>query len=399
MYKQLIVGLDPGATVGYAVLDIDGNLISIKSSKQLPLSTLISEITSFGKVVAVGCDKKVVPSLVKKFGVKVGARIIRPDADLLIDYKRELAKNFEFKDYHQRDSLASAVFAYQRLKSLLTKVNSFVATYNKNELRDKIILLVMKGMPIKLACAALETPEEEIIEAKAYPGDNHSKRQIKSKELLQVFEKLDSLEKENALLKEHNCTLVNRINNLNISNQELKTRLGSITSDKKAEQLINLKEQRLVRLYSQLNEKDKLIKNLCNEISNLNDLLLNVNNIILLKRLDNLGQKEFYAKNKKLQISKGDMLFVNNSNIYSKEVVDFLKDKVEIILTSSVSNKTKNSLGFVFLDAKRFSITEMGGIAIVNKKEFEENKFKSDMLAQIISSYKEERINFLNQSN
>ena len=42
--RLLIVGIDPGITTAYAVLDIEGSLIHLKSSKQLDLNHLISEI-------------------------------------------------------------------------------------------------------------------------------------------------------------------------------------------------------------------------------------------------------------------------------------------------------------------------------------------------------------------
>ena len=47
----IIVGIDPGATTGYAVLGIEGNLIHLYSSKQLDLNLLISETISHGKVI------------------------------------------------------------------------------------------------------------------------------------------------------------------------------------------------------------------------------------------------------------------------------------------------------------------------------------------------------------
>ena len=70
----LVVGIDPGTTIGYAVLDLDGNLIKIDSSKHITLSSLISGITAIGKVILVGTDKKAVPGFVKKFAVKGGLR-------------------------------------------------------------------------------------------------------------------------------------------------------------------------------------------------------------------------------------------------------------------------------------------------------------------------------------
>jgi len=80
--EPIIVGIDPGTTLGYAILDVKGNIIETYSSKQHDLGKLIKKVTDKGKVIAVGCDKKNVPSLVEKFSKKVGAKIIKCNHDL-----------------------------------------------------------------------------------------------------------------------------------------------------------------------------------------------------------------------------------------------------------------------------------------------------------------------------
>ena len=92
MNNLIIVGIDPGTTIGYAildmsetrsvsehaqehlVLDMNKNLITTGSSKQLDLNSLLSTITLYGKVIAIGTDKKKTPSLIEKFAAKTGAK-------------------------------------------------------------------------------------------------------------------------------------------------------------------------------------------------------------------------------------------------------------------------------------------------------------------------------------
>ena len=96
--KLLIVGIDPGTTTGYAVLDIDGKLLHLNSSKQLDLNQLISQTINLGKAVLVGTDKAKVPNLVGTFATKLGAKIVNPDEDLKVEEKRRMAENFNFSD-------------------------------------------------------------------------------------------------------------------------------------------------------------------------------------------------------------------------------------------------------------------------------------------------------------
>ena len=44
----LIVGIDPGTTVAYAILDLNGTVIKTLSKKELDLSSLITEIIKLG---------------------------------------------------------------------------------------------------------------------------------------------------------------------------------------------------------------------------------------------------------------------------------------------------------------------------------------------------------------
>ena len=62
----MIVGVDPGTTVGYAVLDTRGNVLGTRSSKQLELNSIVEEVVSFGSVLAIGTDKQKCPQLIEK---------------------------------------------------------------------------------------------------------------------------------------------------------------------------------------------------------------------------------------------------------------------------------------------------------------------------------------------
>ena len=49
--KLLIAGIDNGATKSYALLDLDGQLIRINSSKKFTLASITKEISGEGTVV------------------------------------------------------------------------------------------------------------------------------------------------------------------------------------------------------------------------------------------------------------------------------------------------------------------------------------------------------------
>src|SRR3989344_6928155 len=110
--RPLIVGMDPGTTLGYAFLDMDGRLLETGSAKQFPIHLLIRKAMDAGTPLFVGTDKRNVPSAVQEFAAKTGARIMAPAEDLKVQEKKIWTKEHRLRNDHERDALAAALFAY-----------------------------------------------------------------------------------------------------------------------------------------------------------------------------------------------------------------------------------------------------------------------------------------------
>ena len=137
--QLLIVGIDPGTTLGYAAIDFEGNIINLNSEKNLDLSALISSLIKLGKPLIIAGDKEYNPDFIGKLAIKLGARIIAPDYDLKVNEKREITKEHKTKNQHEIDALASALFALKKTSSLLKKINIFVEHYKKENIKHNDI--------------------------------------------------------------------------------------------------------------------------------------------------------------------------------------------------------------------------------------------------------------------
>jgi len=120
--KQLIVGVDPGTSVGLAFLDIDGNVLEVKSSRNLGMEDIITEIATVGKAAVIATDKAIAPPVVVKLSGILGTRLFSPDTDLLVEKKRELAERWPTQNDHERDSLAAAVYAYYNFQNKIRRI-------------------------------------------------------------------------------------------------------------------------------------------------------------------------------------------------------------------------------------------------------------------------------------
>lgn len=146
--RLLIAGIDNGATKGYALLDLNGQLIKINSSKKFTLASIIKEISMQGKVVRIGSDVSRCPQFIKKIATSLNAGIYIPKEDILIRKKNQLSSVYlrekklrdkiKLKDHHQRDALAAAILALKSLRPLLNKINNHLNQNNMQHLSEEV---------------------------------------------------------------------------------------------------------------------------------------------------------------------------------------------------------------------------------------------------------------------
>ncbi len=381
--KLLIVGLDPGTTTGFAVLDIEGNLVHLDSSKQLGLNSLISESVKLGKAILVGTDKSKAPRLIEEFSTKLGARIASPKEDLKVDEKRKITDKLVFDDDHQGDALASALFAYKSAKPLLDKIDFFAKENKKISIKDRIKeIVITKQISIKSAVAIIEKKEyEDKVMEKVV-----AERKLDEKDYLRLYNKLKDYEAQLKHLRNYSNGLINRISEL----EKTKNKTSSAKANKKT---ADFRENRIKSLENHIRVKDKELEHLRKLLRKFNNILANVNDHYILKKLDNLGVKEFDFKNRLLNIRKNDIILVDDPNIASEDVVEFLKERVFVIVNKKpVSRKIDNRLPFILIDSKNLNIDEDKYFGFVDKKQFESEKNKIDWVRKMVEDYRNEKL-------
>ena len=124
---NLIIGIDPGTTLGFAILNFEGKILKVSSSKTYNLSSLINEVIRYGQPLIVGPDKKNIPKFVSEFAKKVGAHVVRISEDMAVKDKKELIKRWRTNNDHERvkhtnnnRAINRHQWDYQALEQLLT---------------------------------------------------------------------------------------------------------------------------------------------------------------------------------------------------------------------------------------------------------------------------------------
>ncbi len=116
--KEIVVGIDPGTTVGISILDTKGNLMLVTSRKNAKRNEVVNLISNFGKPIIISTDRNPAPKYVEKLASSFGAKIFCPEKHITLAQKKNLTKKFldEVKNSHEKDSLAAAVKAWKSYK-------------------------------------------------------------------------------------------------------------------------------------------------------------------------------------------------------------------------------------------------------------------------------------------
>ncbi|MFH0869005.1 MAG: DUF460 domain-containing protein, partial [archaeon] len=155
--QQLIVGIDPGTTTAYAILDIDGNTIALRSSKELSLDTIIKEVSQKGIPLIVGTDRRKCPQMVSKFSAKTGAAKAIPSYDVSEIEKNSITRGMNAANSHQKDALAAALLAYKQYEPLLKRIVKTLGKESKMELAEEVASIVIsRKISIKKALATIQ---------------------------------------------------------------------------------------------------------------------------------------------------------------------------------------------------------------------------------------------------
>ncbi len=323
--------------------------------------------------MAVGTDKKKCPSIVEKFAAKTGARIICPQEDISIREKLAITSGKDYKNDHERDALASALFALKELAPLIGRIKKKNRgdTYQQNKIMR---LVILKGININAAIELLEEKEEK---TKILPASPEIEPKIsESPEAVQI----KNLEKTNLILRKHNLKLLKALNRIKAKYRKIQLSRMSPKTTIETE-----------TLWTQIRTAKEKMELLEEQLKNTNLLLSNLKGKIILKKLDNLSWEEYVRKNKLLNITEGDILLIENPNIYEGKTVEQLKKTATTIIYKNQIIDRKSLDGFSLIPASRLQISETKNFAVTNKESLDSERAKSNIIHNIINDYRKER--------
>ena len=119
----LIIGVDPGKTIGIACLDLRGRLVYSGHHPNETLEAVIGKIKGVGTPIVVAGDKTQPSDLVRKVNSSFGARLFSPKREFSIDLKRKLGRSANLANQHECDAYAAALSAYNHYSNKFNQID------------------------------------------------------------------------------------------------------------------------------------------------------------------------------------------------------------------------------------------------------------------------------------
>ncbi len=375
--KSIIVGLDPGITVGIAALDLNGDVVAIYSEKNMAISDIVRFISEIGHPIIIATDVNPAPGLVEKMARSFKAILFTPRESLRVDEKNELLKSLgvDVENDHQRDALAAAYKAYLRLKPKLEHVDAKLSELGLLKKSNEIKALVIQGYNLGEAIMKVkerEKPKEEV------------KVEIKeeSVDVTPYVEKIKELEKTIELLERENQELRAMIDKQRKVIERLEDKLR-LYDEKVRRKIIKTKEieirdKKIAYLEKELKEAKSIIEKLSKDLvlAKRMHLLELKGTAIPLKVLESLTWDEIEKLEKSTQIKKDDVIYISNPAGAGKSLAEHLIKKgiKAIISAKGMPNLVydvfkANKIAVLFED--EIEVKRVDEFAIVDREELE----------------------------
>lgn len=337
--KRLFCGVDPGRTVGLALLDLNGNVIKTYSKKGIQIGELIGEVYRLGTPILIATDVADVPHFVEEMRKKCALRkteIFRPQKDIPTTEKWDIIRELgaDVSNTHERDALVAAFRAYTHYKKKFNKIDK-ILSYIPLPVDDPAVKeLVVSGETIAMAISKVLSRKIKTREEKKKEKSISTDLAKLKKERDELFGEIAKLRNEKEELRKWIAELEDKLDERNEKIDELKWKLEeekkkrrilkSKKISKEVEKTKNKKMKRLKRegkrLRKKIRELKEVLKGKKRKNSLLNKLLRKKEEEVAVKIIDSLTKENITELKEEFGMNKEDILWVqdpSNTDILS----------------------------------------------------------------------------------
>ncbi|CAI48723.1 DUF460 domain protein [Natronomonas pharaonis DSM 2160] len=326
---HVIVGIDPGTTTAVALLDLDGGVLDVWSSRTADTAEVIEWIIERGRPVIVAADVEPMPETVEKIRRSFDAAGWRPETDLPVDEKLHRTRNEAYDNDHERDAMAAALFALDDHADQFERVQAKTpAGFDRGEV---IARVVADGESVETALEALSEDESD-----EETTEKHEPRELtdEEKEIKRLNERVERLETHVSDLKDTVEQKDDRIVELEDELSEARREERREARERREVTRLERENERLKRELSEVESKkaaldDKLerLKELWKlDHSNFADVADEKRDLVPVKPVEQFTKGAIEAADKAYGLAAGDVVYLRDASGAGRETAELLVD-------------------------------------------------------------------------
>jgi predicted RNase H-like nuclease (RuvC/YqgF family) len=385
----VIVGVDPGTTTAVAMLDLNGNLIDVRSKKGWSCSDVIEYITSVGKPVVIATDKSNPPELVLKLKASFNAVLWTPKEDMSVERKRSLTSNYNYLNDHERDAIAVAISAYNTFKNKIRNIEKRVPAGLDI---DFVKAEVIRGSSLKEIIRDEEKKEEKV------------ETPSRVEQPIVNIKIVEELRRENEVLRR-------KVKELSEEVEKLRSKIVEMSKETyeriRRDNLVRSLQSEIAELRRKLKEKEERISELEKVVEELKRMkVLELKGWKSVKVLRKFTREEIDRLEREFGIESGDIILIGDASCGGKSGAEYLCEKgVKAVVVKNEMSHLAVSVfeerGIPIIDARDLEIIESDWFALVNYESFEKvyrrkveemKRKKLDRIEEILIEYRRRKI-------
>lgn len=320
-------------------MDLKGNILSVKSFKEIPRAEIINHIISFGKTTIISTDVSPPPKTVKRLATSLNAKLDNPTRDMSVGSKMDLVESFldekrsgdESKSIgpeiipqnaHQRDALAASIRTYNTYRKKLEYIETRALEVDLNQEHiDLIKKMFINGRAISTALRMVqemdEAPVKDVISKDEGDLITEPKEADITKTKLRNKIKVQDTRIKN--LQNKNKSLEDQIKNLSIEKEKLADKIDKLHSDytqnilRKRELLSKI--SLIKKLQDKYNKEKKLRLELEENLNSLENIQIQTptKKALPVKIVENFTREGILKACEYWKIKGGDVVLLKNS--------------------------------------------------------------------------------------
>ncbi len=320
-------------------MDLNGEILSVKSFKEISRAEIIYHIINFGKTVLIATDVYPPPKMAKKLATTLNAKLHHPSRDMSVGSKIELVESFLGEksslerskvvsselvpqDTHQRDALAAAIRTYKSYEKKLEQIETRCLEVNMSpEDIDLIKRMVIGGTAVSSAIQMVQDMNEETDDIKDVEefDTDELEPSIDSEAILKLKNRIKAQDNQISNLKSRNESLEDRIKDYEIEVTKLQEKIDKLHYEYTQDVLLNKELAAKLSLIKKLQDKYNEEKALRMELEENLDSLRNIQrikpteNAIPVKIIETFTRDGIMAACEYWKIKRGDVVLLESS--------------------------------------------------------------------------------------